>query len=170
MKKSPARIAALVGVLVALAMILSYIESLVPAFIAVPGVKLGLANSVGVFALYFLGWQYAAGISLVRVLLSSLLFGSPVSLIYSLSGALLSLLGMVIIKRLPLFSTVGVSTVGGVLHNMGQTAAACIVIGSGAIFYLPMLIISGVAAGVVIGVISGIILARMEKHRGTFGL
>ncbi len=170
MKKSPAYKAALVGVLVALAMILSYIESLIPAFVAVPGVKIGLANSVTVFALYFLGKRYAAGISVVRVLLSALLFGSTVSLIYSISGALLSFGGMALLRRVRIFSPIGVSTAGGVLHNIGQITAACIIIGTGAVFYLPTLIISGVIAGVVIGVITGIILSRMEKHRSAFGL
>ncbi len=163
MKKTPAYIAALVGVLVALAMILSYIESLIPAFVAVPGFKIGLANSVTVFALYYLGRRYALCISVVRVLLSALLFGSPVSLIYSISGALLSLMGMSLLRGVRIFSPIGVSTAGGVLHNIGQIAAACFLLGSGAIFYLPALLIGGVISGVVIGLIAGIVMSRVKS-------
>ena len=152
------------GILVALAMILSYIESLIPAFVAVPGVKIGLANAVTVFAIYFLGRRFAIGISLVRVVLSSLLFGTAVSLIYSLSGAVLSFIGMALLSRARVFSTVGVSVAGGVLHNIGQIIAACFVLGSaGVLFYLPPLLISGTLAGVVIGVIAGIVLSRLKR-------
>ena len=80
------------GLLTALALILSYVESLIPAFVAVPGVKMGLANIVVVFALYTLGPGEAAIVSIIRVLLSSLLFGSILSLSYSAAGAVISLL------------------------------------------------------------------------------
>ncbi len=155
---------ATLGALCALAMILSYIESLIPAFVAIPGVKIGLANTVTLFAIYFLGRRYAIGISLVRVLLSSLLFGSAVSLVYSLSGALLSFAGMALLSRLPIFSPIGVSAAGGVLHNIGQIIAAFFMLGTGGVlYYLPMLLISGVVSGVVIGVLAGIVLVRMKK-------
>ena len=104
---------------VALAMILSYLESLVPSP-GIPGVKLGLANLAVIFALYKLGWKEAAGISLLRVLLVSLLFGHAASLMYSAAGAVLSLLGMILLRRFPQLSCVFVSVSGGVLHNVGQ--------------------------------------------------
>lgn len=116
-----------IGVLVALAMVLSYVESLFPAFVAVPGVRIGLANIAVVFALYRLGFKEALGISLVRVVLSSLLFGSVLSMAYSASGAVLSLVMMAALKRTKLFGTVAVSVVGGVSHNLGQIAVACLI-------------------------------------------
>ena len=152
-----------IGVLVALAMVLSYVESLFPAFIAVPGVRIGLANIAVVFALYRLGFKEAMGISLVRVVLSSLLFGSVLSMAYSASGAVLSLVMMAILKRTKLFGTVAVSVVGGVSHNLGQIAVACLILQSRAIaYYIPILILSGIAAGVVIGLVSAVVLSRLE--------
>ncbi len=152
-----------IGVLVALAMVLSYVESLFPAFVAVPGVRIGLANIAVVFALYRLGFKEALGISLVRVVLSSMLFGSVLSMAYSASGAVLSLVMMAILKRTKLFGTVAVSVVGGVSHNLGQIAVACLILQSRAIaYYIPILILSGIAAGVVIGLVSAIVLSRLE--------
>ena len=152
-----------IGVLVALAMVLSYVESLFPAFVAVPGVRIGLANIAVVFALYRLGFKEALGISLFRVVLSSLLFGSLLSMAYSAAGAIISLLMMALIKKTRLFGTVAVSVVGGVSHNLGQIAIACLILQSRAVvYYIPVLILSGVAAGVVIGIISAVVIARLN--------
>ena len=119
--------------LIAVAMILSYIESLVPAFVAVPGVKVGLSNIATVFALYILGAPSAICVSLVRVLLSSLLFGNFASLLYSIGGALLALASMILMKRTKIFSEIGVSTVGAIMHNAGQVAVACLIMENAAI-------------------------------------
>ena len=155
----------ILSALVAVAMILSYIESLVPAFVAVPGVKVGLSNIATVFALYALGWPYAIIVSVIRVLLSSLLFGNAVSLIYSLSGAFLALIAMILLKKFNFFSTIGVSVAGGVCHNAGQIIAACIVMENAAIsLYIVPLIVSGTIAGIVIGTVAGIIVERVKKH------
>ena len=151
--------------LVAVAMILSYVESMIPAFVAVPGVKMGLSNIATVFALYSLGWPYAIIVSVVRVFLSSLLFGNFVSLIYSLSGAALALALMILLKKLDRFSTVGVSVAGGVGHNIGQTIAACIVMENAAIsLYIIPLIISGTISGVLIGLVAGKLVERVKKY------
>lgn len=151
--------------LIAVAMILSYIESFIPAFVAVPGVKIGLSNIATVFTLYTLGWPYAICVSVVRVFLSALLFGNFVSLIYSLSGAALALLVMILLKRINLFSSIGISVAGGVCHNAGQIIAACIVMENAAIsLYIIPLIISGTLAGVVIGILAGILVERIKKH------
>lgn len=152
------------AVLTATAMMLSYVESLIPAFVAVPGIKIGLANIVTVFALYTIGWRGALCVSLVRVCLSSLLFGNVTGFFYSLMGALLSFLGMLILSRISLFSPVAVSSVGGVLHNVGQIFASALVLETTAVFtYLPILLISGTIAGVVIGIAAGILVNRLEK-------
>lgn len=151
--------------LIAVAMILSYIESMIPAFVAVPGVKVGLSNIATVFALYALGWPYAIIVSVIRVLLSALLFGNAVSLIYSLSGAALALLSMILLKKLDKLSSVGISVVGGVCHNIGQVIAACLVMETAAIsLYIIPLTISGTIAGIVIGLVAGNLVERVKKY------
>ena len=150
------------GMLIALAMVLSFIESQIPAFVAVPGMKLGLANIAIVFALYSLGFREALGVSLIRVVLSAILFGSVVSGLYSAAGAILSLLGMALLKRSGFFGTVGVSVSGAVLHNLGQIGIACFILRTQAlVYYLPFLILSAVLSGVVIGIISAVLVERL---------
>ena len=147
----------------AIALVLSFIESQIPAFVAVPGVKMGLANIAIVSALYRLGWKEAAIISLIRVVLVSLLFGSAASFLYSLAGAVLSLLGMALLKKTGKFTEIVVSVAGGVLHNIGQIAMASIILETDALrYYLPFLLVSGILAGVVIGLISGILIRRIH--------
>ena len=154
---------AVLALAIALAMILSFVESQIPAFVAIPGVKVGLANIAVVFVLYKLGWKEAVLISLVRVFMVSVLFGTAVSLFYSVAGAVLSLTGMVLLKKTGLFSTVAVSVTGGVLHNIGQILMACLLLETNVIvYYLPFLILSGVIAGVVIGVVSAIMVDRVQ--------
>lgn len=149
---------------VALAMILSFIESQIPAFIAIPGVKIGLSNIVTVFLLYKLGWREAGVVSFIRVVLSSLLFGSSLSLIYSLSGAALSFIAMLVFKKIPLFSEIGVSVIGGVFHNIGQIITAIILMeNKGIALYLPPLLISGTVAGAIIGIIAGIMVKKLKN-------
>ncbi len=156
----------LLAVSVSLAMILSFIESQIPPLTAVPGVKIGLANIVSLFLLFSLGAPSAFAVSLIRVVLSSMLFGSAVSLFYSLSGAVASLLIMIIFKKLHLFSMVGVSVIGGVFHNIAQVFAAMIVMGSAAVVvYLPPLLVSGVIAGIAVGTLAGIVLVKLKNHK-----
>ena len=147
----------------AVAMILSFVESQIPAFVAVPGVKVGLANIAVVFALYRLGWKEAVAISLVRVVLVSMLFGSIASLFYSLAGAVLSLMGMGLLKKTGRFTEIMVSVTGGVLHNIGQIAMACLILETAALrYYLPFLLISGIIAGVVVGLVSAALVQRVK--------
>lgn len=154
---------AVLALAVALAMILSFVESQIPAFVAIPGVKVGLANIAVVFVLYKLGWREAALISLIRVFMVSVLFGTAVSLFYSVAGAVLSLGGMILLKKTGLFSTVAVSVSGGVLHNVGQILMACLLLETNVIkYYLPFLIVSGVIAGIVIGLVSAVMVKRVE--------
>lgn len=150
------------GMLIALAMILSFIESQIPAFVAVPGMKIGLANIAIVFALYTLDFRSALMVSLIRVVLSALLFGSVVSALYSLAGALISLLGMALLKKTGFFGVVGVSVSGAVLHNLGQIAVAWLILKTGAlVYYLPLLLFSAVAGGVVIGLVAVVVIERV---------
>ena len=126
---------------------------------------MGLANIVVIFALYTLGPVEALTVSLLRVILSSFLFGSVLSLLYSLSGALLSLGGMIVMKKLKIFSTLVVSVTGGVLHNVGQILVACLVLETDVLlYYLPVLILSGVVTGAVIGIIGSLVIKRLENN------
>ena len=153
------------GLLIALALVLSWLESLLPP-LGVPGVKLGLPNLVVVFALYRLGAWDAWRLSIVRVLLASALFGSGVSLAYSLAGAVLSLAVMGPLKKTGKFSSVGVSVAGGVAHNAGQIMVAMALLETARLaWYLPVLWISGTVAGVLIGVVSGELVRRIPDQR-----
>ena len=149
------------GLLIALALALSWLESLLPP-LGVPGVKLGLPNLVIVFALYRLGFKDACVISLVRVALAALLFGNGAALAYSAAGAVLSLSVMGLLKKTEKFSSVGVSVAGGVAHNAGQILAAMALLETARLaWYLPVLWISGTVAGVLIGVVSGELVKRV---------
>lgn len=152
---------AVMAMCVALAMILSYVESQVPSP-GIPGVKLGLANLAVVFCLYRMGGKEAAGISLLRVLLVSLLFGHVASLLYSAAGAALSLVGMILLKRTERFGCAAVSVTGGVLHNVGQILMAWLLLGPNVVYYLPVLIVSGTVAGVLIGVLAALLVKRVK--------
>ena len=153
------------GLITALALVLSYLESLVPS-LGVPGVKLGLPNIAIVFALYRLGWRDACIISLVRVFLVFLLFGNGAGLAYSLAGAALSLSLMGLLKKTGRFSSVGVSVAGGVAHNAGQILVAMALLETSRLaWYLPVLWISGTVAGVLIGVVSGVLVKRVPEKK-----
>lgn len=150
------------GLMIALALVLSYVEAQIPTFVAIPGIKVGLANIVVVFALYSFGTKEAFVVSIFRVLLAALMFGSVMSLAYSAAGAFLSLLGMILLKKSGLFGCVAVSVVGGVLHNLGQILMACLVLETNVvIYYLPFLILSGTIAGVVVGLVAALVLKRL---------
>lgn len=151
------------ALLVALAMVLSWLESMVPLSLAVPGVKLGLANLVVIFTLYKLGPRQAAAVSLVRVLLVTFTFGNAFSFAYSLAGAALSFAVMVLLKRTGKFSLLGVSIAGGVCHNIGQILVAMAVLGTAElIWYLPALLVAGTVAGICIGAAGALVTARVK--------
>ncbi len=151
------------GLLIALAFVLSYIESLFPISSGVPGAKIGLANIVTLAAIYLLGYKRALGISLVRVLLVAITFGNFAMMMYSLAGALLSFVMMFLAKQSGKFSITGVSVVGGVFHNFGQILVAMVLLDSKElILYFPVLMGVGTVSGVVIGILSGMICSRVK--------
>lgn len=161
-----ARKVAFLGLSIALAMILSFVESQIPVFTMIPGMKVGLPNLVIVFLLYRAGWKETVVVSLIRVGLVALLFGNLQSLIFSVSGAALSLIGMILLKKIGKFSPVAVSVSGGVLHNVGQIIAACLWTQVAQVaYYLPVLLISGICSGVVIGLLAAFLLKRLENVR-----
>lgn len=161
---------AYMGMFTALAFIFSYIESLLPVNIGIPGVKLGLANLVVIVALYLMGVKAACILSLVRILLTGLTYGNPVSMVYSLAGGVLSLAVMILVRRWKVFSVTGVSVLGGVFHNVGQIFVAVVVLETQSLlYYLPVLVLSGTVAGTVIGIVASIIIRHLEKVIHGFG-
>ncbi len=152
------------GVYTALALIFSYVETLIPINFGIPGVKLGLANLIIVVALYKMSLKEAYILSIVRVVLSGFIFANLFSIIYSLAGGLLSLSVMALLKKTNQFSVLGISMAGGVFHNIGQLIMAIIVLESFNIaYYFPVLIISGVITGLLIGIISNEMLKHLHK-------
>lgn len=152
------------AVFVALAMILSYVESLVPYFFAVPGMKLGLTNLVVVYTLYLFGNKEAFIINIVRIILVGFMFGHAFSIVYSMAGGILSFVVMYFLKKTNGFSVMGVSMAGGVFHNVGQILVAALVLKSFSIsWYLPPLMISGLITGFLIGIISNETMKRTVK-------
>lgn len=148
---------------VSFALILSFIESRIPAFVAIPGIKMGLANIAVIFTLYKFGIKEAAAVSLVRVVLVSMLFGSPISMLYSIAGAVLSLTGMYLLKRFTPLSEIAVSVIGGVAHNVGQIIMASIMLGTNVVgYYLPFLLLSGTLAGIAVGIASGLLISKVN--------
>lgn len=156
---------ALLGVFCALSLVLSYVESLLPPITtAFPGIKMGLSNIVTVFLLYRMGGRDAAIVNILRVLLSALLFGNVQTALFSLAGATLSTVAMIIMMHCTDFSRISVSVVGGVFHNIGQIAVACVLTSTSEIaYYLPILVISGCAAGVLVGLAAWALEARVPK-------
>ena len=155
---------AFLGLFAAAAMLLGYVESLIPVFVTVPGMKLGLANLAVVLALYLFGWKEAAAVSAVRILLSALLFGSLFSVAFSAVGGILSFAVMVLLKKTKKFSIIGVSIAGGVAHNIGQLFVASLVVSNFHIFYyLTVLLVTGAVTGALIGVLSGELEKRLKK-------
>ncbi len=168
MQKGKTNRIALYGMLIAAAMILSYIETFIPVFAAVPGMKIGLANIVVVFALYSMGTKQAAAISAVRILLVAFSFGNLFSMAYSLAGAVLSLAVMALMKKSGAFGVAGVSVAGGVCHNIGQLILAAFLLETSRLmYYLPFLIISGAVSGTAIGILAAVVIKRMNKNNSS---
>lgn len=151
------------GVFTALALIFSYVETLIPINFGIPGAKLGLANLVIVLVLYKTDWKEALLLSVTRIVLSGFLFGNLFGILYSLAGGLLSLVVMVLVKRNEGFSVIGVSMAGGVTHNIGQLLVAMLVVETYQVgYYLPVLMLAGLATGTLIGLVSMEVLKRIR--------
>lgn len=160
---------AMAGMFTALAMIFSYVEVLIPINLGIPGMKLGLANLVVVVTLYTMGAPMAFAVSMIRIMLVSMTFGSFSAMLYSMAGGLLSFCGMALLKKIPNFSVIGVSLLGGVLHNTGQLLVAMAVVENiNLIAYLPPLMIAGMVTGILIGIVSAQVIPRIKRvlHSG----
>lgn len=146
----------------AIALILSYIEILVPINIGIP-IKVGLANIAIMFSLYKLGIKETIIISILRVIIISILFSNIITFYYSIGGAVLSLLMMIISKSLDLFNEYVTCVVGSLAHNIGQIIVAFILLDNSLVFfYLPYLLLFGLISGLIIGVISAILIKRVN--------
>ena len=153
------------AMMTALAMIFSYVESMVPINFGIPGVKLGIANLVSVIGLYFLRPREVLMIVVMRILLTGFLFGNGMSILYSLAGGLLSFAVMVMITKVRGFSIIGTSIAGGISHNIGQIlVAACVVENLKMMYYLPVLLIAGTITGMLIGIVGSRILNIIRNH------
>jgi len=163
----PVKKIAYIGLLIALAFVFSYVETLIPISIGIPGAKLGLANLAIMITLYTLGEGYAFGLSMLRIVLVGFTFGNIAAMLYSFAGAILSYGVMVAAKKTKLFSITGVSVLGGIFHNVGQLVVAIFVVETvGLIYYLPVLLVTGVIAGVIIGIVGGEITRRIGATIG----
>ncbi|MBE6733396.1 MAG: Gx transporter family protein [Ruminococcaceae bacterium] len=159
-----------IGVMTAFALVLAYVELLLPPiFATLPAIKIGLPNMAVLFLLYKFSFKEAALCSAVRIIMVALLFGNAVSLLYSLAGGLLSLVVMVLLKKSNLFSAVGVSVAGAVSHNLGQIIAAILILETVEIgYYIPVLIVSGTVAGVAVGLLSSLVLKYLSNKNFYF--
>ena len=152
------------GVFTTLALIFSYVETLIPIQFGIPGVKLGLANLIIVIALYRMKLSEAYLVAIVRVLLAGFIFGNYFSIIYSLAGGLLSLTVMALLRKKGGFSVIGVSIAGGVFHNIGQLIIASVIVETFSVmYYVPGLLIAGLVTGLLIGIASDGMLKRLAN-------
>ena len=156
---------AYLGLSLALALICSYIESLIPFYFGIPGIKLGLTNIVVVWMLYTIGAKEAFLISVLRILIAGFLFGNPFSILYSMCGGICSFLMMLLLRYTKKFRVISVSTIGGIFHNIGQLSAACVVVENlNLVYYAPVLLIAGFITGFLIGIISQEMILRLGKR------
>lgn len=161
----PSRKIAYYGIFATLAILMGYIEMLIPIVIAVPGIKLGLANVIVLIVLYFMDVKSAFFVSMIRIFITGLLFAGFAGLLYSLAGAGLSFLVMVLMKKMKVFSMIGVSAAGGISHNMGQIFIAALVVNNmKLLYYLPILLVSGIVTGVVTGVVAKYCLSYLNNR------
>ncbi len=150
---------ALCGLLTTLMLILGYVESQLPILPGTPGIKLGLSNAVLLYGVYLLPASYTAGLMVVKVLLSAMLFGNPAAMAYSFAGGALSVAGMLLMHRFSGFGVVAVSVVGAILHNVGQVLVFYLVLQNVNIFYyLVMLTLVGIGTGVLTGIVAGLVM------------
>ncbi len=166
-KQSTTKTVAFLGISASLALLLSYVEFLLPPlFAAVPGIKLGLPNVVILYVLFALDEKYAAAVSALRLLVAALLFGNVMTLAYSAAGAVLSLAVMTLLKKTDRLSPVGVSVTGGVSHNLGQILVAMLLLDTPQIaYYLIVLTVTGTVSGIFIGLCGALLIKRIPYGR-----
>ena len=155
---------ALCGLLIAMMLVLGFIESRIPINAGIPGIKLGLSNGVLIFAVYMLDIPTAWLLMVLKVTLSGLLFGGFNTIMYALAGGVLSMLAMTVLSKVKGMHPITVSMAGGVMHNMGQVALAMLLLHtSQLLYYMAVLII----VGLICGALTGIVASSVMKHLKT---
>lgn len=154
---------AYLGLFAAAAILCGYVESLIPVFVTVPGIKLGIANLVTILVLYLYSWKEAALVSAIRIVVIGFMFGNLFSIAFSLAGAAVSMLVMILLKKAKGFSMTGVSVAGGVAHNIGQFFTAMALVETYMGYLLPILLVSGLITGFLVGVVAWQVYLRVEK-------
>lgn len=156
---------ALLGMITSVALVLAYLEAILPPIsTAIPGIKMGLPNLAIIFTLYRFGFKQAFTVSALRLFIVALLFGNAMTFAYSAAGAVLSLMLMGILKKTDKFSSVGISVIGAVSHNLGQILVAIFLFETVQLgYYMIVLSITGSIAGILIGIGANILLKRTEK-------
>ncbi len=154
---------ALMGLFCGIAVIFGYVESMIPVFVGIPGIKLGLANLSVLYILARYSMKEALAVSLIRILIIGFMFGNLFSILYSLAGALLSLTVMTLLKKYTKCSLFAISMAGGITHNIGQLIIAIMIVENRALlYYAPVLLISGIVTGFVIGYLTTETLKRVK--------
>ena len=158
---------AILGLCTSVALILAYLETLVPPILsAVPGIKMGLPNIVIIFVLYRFGVKEAAAVSFVRICAVALLFGNPMTFAYSAAGGALSLFVMAVLKKFDFLTTVGISVAGGIMHNVGQILMAILLLGTAELgYYLIVLAVTGTVSGIFVGLCGNFAVNRIPLKR-----
>ena len=153
------------SILTAAALILGYVERFIPLPMAMPGIKLGLANTVLLYGVYMMRRNNTLTLMVLKVLLSGLLFAGFSGVLYGFAGGLLSLGAMLLVHRTSDLSVVGVSILGAVFHNIGQVLMAMLVVQTrGLLLYLPVLMVSGIVTGLITGLIARNVLKGLRFH------
>lgn len=156
--------AAYLGLLTAFALILSYVETLIPFQVGIPGIKIGLANLTVLLGLYLFGWKEAVLLAVLKAFAGGLLFGNLFMIAYSLAGSMASVFTMILMKRSKWFHVPIVSAAGGIMHNVGQLLVAVFVVETYSVaYYLPVLMIAGTITGLVIGMAASLVLPYIQK-------
>ncbi len=157
---------AYLGVFLSLALVCSYVESLIPFHFGIPGVKLGLTNIVIILTLYYMGVKEAFTVSILRILLAGFMFGNMFSILYSLAGGCLSFSCMALLKKTRKFKIISISAAGGITHNLGQIiVAAAVVENRNLFYYFPVMLPAGAATGIFIGITAQEILLHLPADR-----
>ena len=154
------------GLLIAMMLVLGYVESLIPAVSGVPGIKLGLSNGVLIFAVYMLDLPTAWVLMVLKVTLSGLLFGGFNTIMYALAGGVLSMIAMSLLSRVRGMHPVTVSMAGGVSHNVGQVLVAIAVLGTQQLYYyMAVLVVVGAACGALTGICADSVMKHLKHMR-----
>jgi len=156
------------SILLALMLVLGFVESLIPLGVGVPGIKLGLANGVLLFALYMLGVKEALVLLVLKITVPLLYIpGYLQTILYSMAGSVLSMAGMLLIRRIKGISILGVSIVGAAMHNVGQVLMAMLILQTNSLlYYLSVLMVSGIVTGILTGTAARLVIQSMKRVPG----